>query len=40
MAFTHLPVAATLETRLRSLGYREILRTRENVAYTLAEEEA
>ena len=38
MAFTLL--AATLETRLRSLGYREILRTRENVAYTLAEEEA
>jgi hypothetical protein len=40
MEFTLLPVAATLETRLRSLGYREILRTRENVAYTLAEEEA
>lgn len=40
MEFTLLPVVATLETRLRSLGYREILRTRENVAYTLAEEEA
>jgi FkbM family methyltransferase len=40
MEFTLLPVAATLETRLRSLGYREILRTRENVAYTLTEEEA
>jgi FkbM family methyltransferase len=40
MEFTLLRVAATLESRLRSLGYREILRTRENVAYALAEEPA
>jgi len=40
MEFTLLPVAATLETRLRSLGYSEILRTGENVAYALDGEEA
>ncbi len=39
MEFTLLRVAATLEPRLRSLGYREILRTSENVAYALAEED-
>jgi len=38
MEFTLLRVTATLESRLRSLGYREILRTRENVAYALPEE--
>ena len=40
MEFTLLPVAATLETRLRSLGYSEILRTGENVAYALDGEDA
>jgi hypothetical protein len=40
MEFTLLRVAATLETRLRSLGYREILHTGENGAYALDEEEA
>jgi hypothetical protein len=38
MEFTLLRVAATLETHLRSLGYREILRTPENVAYALPED--
>jgi FkbM family methyltransferase len=33
MEYTLLRAAATLEGRLRSLGYREILRTRENVVY-------
>ena len=40
MEFTLLRVAATLESSLRALGYREILRTRENVAYALPEERA
>jgi hypothetical protein len=33
MEFNLLPVEAALENRLRGLGYREILRTVENVAY-------
>ena len=33
MEFNLLPVEAELEQRLRSLGYREILRTAENVGY-------
>jgi FkbM family methyltransferase len=33
MEFNLLPVEAALETRLRALSYREILRTVENVAY-------
>jgi FkbM family methyltransferase len=33
MEFTLLKGGALLETRLRALGYREILRTNENVAY-------
>jgi FkbM family methyltransferase len=36
MEFSLLRVGATLEERLRALGYREILRTVENVAYELA----
>jgi FkbM family methyltransferase len=40
MEFALLRVGAQLEERLRRLGYREILRTGENVAYELAEEEA
>ena len=39
MEFALLRVGAQLEQRLRGLGYREILRTGENVAYELAEEE-
>jgi FkbM family methyltransferase len=35
MEFNLLPVEAKLEERLRDLGYREILRTGENVAYEL-----
>ena len=38
MEFALLQVGAQLEERLRRLGYREILRTGENVAYELAEE--
>jgi hypothetical protein len=33
MEFNLLPAEAGLEERLRGLGYREILRTVENVAY-------
>jgi hypothetical protein len=33
MEFNLLPAEAELEQRLRGLGYREILRTAENVAY-------
>jgi hypothetical protein len=33
MEFSLLPAEAGLEERLRGLGYREILRTVENVAY-------
>ena len=40
MEFALLRVGAQLEQRLRGLGYREILRTGENVAYELDEEEA
>ncbi len=40
MEFSLLRVGAQLEERLRSLGYREILRTVENVAYELDREEA
>jgi hypothetical protein len=36
MEFSLLRVGALLEERLRALGYREILRTVENVAYELA----
>jgi hypothetical protein len=39
MEFALLRVGAQLEQRLRGLGYREILRTGENVAYELDEEE-
>ena len=39
MEFALLRVGAQLEQRLRGLGYREILRTGENVAYELADEE-
>ena len=35
MEFSLLRVGALLEERLRALGYREILRTGENVAYEL-----
>ena len=38
MEFALLRVGAQLEARLRRLGYREILRTGENVAYELVEE--
>ncbi|THD42807.1 MAG: FkbM family methyltransferase [Bradyrhizobium sp.] len=40
MEFALLRVGAQLEQRLRRLGYREILRTGENVAYELGEEPA
>jgi FkbM family methyltransferase len=40
MEFALLRVGAQLEQRLRGLGYREILRTGENVAFELAEEAA
>ncbi len=39
MEFSLLRVGAQLEERLRALGYREILRTVENVAYELDREE-
>jgi FkbM family methyltransferase len=39
MEFSLLRVGAQLEERLRSVGYREILRTVENVAYELDPEE-
>ena len=38
MEFSLLRVGAQLEERLRGLGYREILRTVENVAYELGQE--
>jgi FkbM family methyltransferase len=40
MEFSLLRVGAQLEERLRALGYREILRTVENVAYALDREES
>lgn len=39
MEFSLLRVGAQLEERLRALGYREILRTHENVAYELGGKE-
>jgi len=39
MEFSRLRVGAQLEERLRALGYREVLRTAENVAYERDDEE-